>query len=213
MPYRGICVRRDDGRHGPTSPAGTSLALLLRDRTDFSTTKHGFAAGRKACSHTKPRAEVPMGRDNVLSLSTARLRLDARVLRQAEALARLAGVSVTELIELLLQGFIDCDERHRESMVRPRARAHAAASSPARRAARLLDLEEFRRRRGVPGAVISCDAPQLPPHLLRAHASRVRRRAVQARTRGNAAREAAVAARTRAKLILAQLHGLATSAM
>lgn len=153
-----------------------------------------------------------MERDKIRSLSTARVRLDGRVLRQAEALARLAGVSVTELIELLLQGLIDSEEGHRPETLRPPPPEHAAALSPARGPARVLDLEGFRRRRAAPRVSAAGDSPTPPFDAVRARASTLRGRAAQLRARGQAARAAAARAREQAEAVLAQLYGVGTPA-
>ena len=144
-----------------------------------------------------------MGHDKVRAMSSARLRLDPRVLRQAEALARSAGVSVSELIELLLLGLLDAEAS--ELMPAPR---HAPARQPPRASrkrapGRVIVMDGFRRRAGA--APTREATPSTASGDIRCRSWALCLRAERARARSATARAAAGRARETARRTLEEL--------
>lgn len=142
-----------------------------------------------------------MGHSKVRSISSAPLRLDAQVLRQAEGLARSAGVTVPELIELLLLGLLDADPGHVTLPARPERAGRPPATR--RKPTRIVDMDDFRRRRRPTSS--SPEAPERATSSVCVRSLQLRRRAAEARARSVQVREAAEQARQTAQTALDEL--------
>jgi len=105
-----------------------------------------------------------MGRGKVRAISSARLRLDPRVLREAEALARSAGVGVSELVELLLLGLLDAEA----SQLTPPPSGPGQPRVASRRKApgRVIVMEDFRRRAVAASTGVTTRRPAAPTSAL-----------------------------------------------
>lgn len=131
-------------------------------------------------------------------ISSAPLRLQPEVLRQAQDMARSVGVSVSELIELLLAGVLEAEGGQVVLPPRPPQSPPRGVAAPFR-GARVLVMDDFRRRGAADAGVPAC------PHI-RVRASRVRQRAAQVRARSVRVCEAAERARETARMALEELN-------
>ena len=110
------------------------------------------------------------------------VRLSDRVLGPVQRLARMAGVSPSEIVEFVLEELFEGD------VAPPPAPAPAVSARPPRLAT-VTPITRARRHRGA--ALVDLRA-------LRSHAEQVRQRAQRAREHATAACEAAGSARARA---------------
>lgn len=141
----------------------------------------------------------------VLGFRRTTLRVDERIARAAELIARLEGVSVAELIEALLfdfanRGFVD------EPLGEGQDAAAARRASAQEGKAEVVSLDDARRRRRPDSA-----APARPMETrrpLRERVEAIRRRAAMARERARQACGAAQHARLRAQQALAALRAV-----
>lgn len=141
----------------------------------------------------------------VRPISSAPLRLPPGILRQAEGLARSAGVTVPELVEALLLGLLEAEAGQpvppppAPRIPAPRRDRHG------KKGGRVLVMDDFRRRElpptGPPDEAGEC----LP---IRDRAARVRRHAVQVRARSARVCEEARRARDQARAALEELSRL-----
>lgn len=140
----------------------------------------------------------------VRPISSAPLRLPPPVLRQAQGLARSAGVSVAELIELLLLGLLEAEAG--QIVPPPAPPVPAQRRGAPRQPARILVMEDFRRR--TP-ACVPLDTGAAEGPSIRARAAGLRRQAARVRARSARVCEAAKRARETARVALEELSHIA----